>query len=219
MLQKAVEDPPLTQWPQRLPPELARSSAAPLRRTQRAPNRFVTAKLSRSRPGRTTRRPLGSVSRKPQSRCAVRPAAPRRRAPRPCEQQQRGRHRSLSRHGRRSPLRRRLQSNRLERMRSRSFMAHSSRPAVPPALVARRFSDKAMPIISIVRQIHLVGTRHARSAGPGKRHGLMALYGRGNRLPSGRIGQYSPGQPVAAGSSSGDRCTQQANRTTARRTL
>eukprot|EP00964_Phaeocystis_antarctica_P020758 scaffold11484_cov38-Phaeocystis_antarctica.AAC.2 len=76
-----------------------------------------------------------------------------------------------------------------------------------------------MPIISIVRQIHLVGTRHARSAGPGKRHGLMARYGRGNGLPSGRIGQHSPGQPVAAGSSSGARCTQQANRTTARRAL
>ena len=145
--------------------------------------------------------------------------APRRRAPRPCEQQQRGRHRSLSRHGRRSPPRRRLQSNRLERMRSRSFMAHSSRPAVPPALVARRFSDRAMRRISVVRQIHLVGARHARSAGPGKRHGLMARYGRGNGLPSGRIGQHSPGQPVAAGSSSGARCTQQANRTTARRAL
>ena len=71
MVKKAGEDPPITpQWPQRLPPELARSSAAPLRRTQRAPNRFVTAKLSRYTT-RTTRRPLGSASRKPQSRCAV----------------------------------------------------------------------------------------------------------------------------------------------------
>ena len=52
LVKKAGGNPPITpQWPQRLPPEPAQSSAAPLHRTQRAPNRFVTAKLSRSRPG------------------------------------------------------------------------------------------------------------------------------------------------------------------------
>ena len=45
-----------------------------------------------------------------------------------------------SRHGLRSPPRRRVQSGRTERARSRTFMARSSRPARPPALVARRTS-------------------------------------------------------------------------------
>eukprot|EP00964_Phaeocystis_antarctica_P080823 scaffold50492_cov84-Phaeocystis_antarctica.AAC.8 len=61
LVKKAGDDSPITpQWPQRLPPELARSSAAPLRRTQRAPTRFGTTKLSCSRPG-----PRGALSAAP----------------------------------------------------------------------------------------------------------------------------------------------------------
>ena len=144
--------------------------------------------------------------------------APAPRAPRPCEQQPMGLHRCANGP---QPPRPSLAAEEASAKRpygARTFMARSSRPARPPALVARRTSGSRAA--NRRRAPNPPGWLKSRAlCGPAERYRRTARYGRGVGLPSGRMGRHSPGQPVAAWSSSGARCTQQANRATARRAL
>ena len=110
---------------------------------------------------------------------------------------------------------------------SKAAERQSALSLVPDAFVPRGGAVSASHVAALWLHAR-IGCAMTNAAGwcepralsvPAERHGLTAWYERGCGLPNGRVGQHSPGQPVAAWSSSGARRTQQAHRGADRRAL